>query len=73
MKLLAANFIFGALLVYPGGVGWLAYSTGMDSLAKALTAGMWPFLPGDLLKAVLCSAVVTAVLEGISDRTYSEP
>ncbi|KHL92256.1 MULTISPECIES: biotin transporter BioY [Paenibacillus] len=61
VKLLAANFIFGALLVYPGGVWWLAHSTGMDSLAKALTAGMWPFIPGDLTKAVLCSAVVTAV------------
>lgn len=61
VKLLAVNFICGALLVYPAGVAWLAYSTGMDSFAKALTAGMWPFIPGDLLKAVLCSAVVTAV------------
>lgn len=61
VKLLAVNFICGALLVYPAGVAWLAYSTGVDSFAKALTAGMWPFIPGDLLKAVLCSAVVTAV------------
>lgn len=60
-KLLLVNFIFGALLVYPGGVWWLAHSLGLGSLSKALTAGMWPFIPGDLLKAVLCSAVVTAV------------
>lgn len=60
-KLLSVNFIFGALLVYPGGVWWLAQSTGMDSLSKALTAGMWPFIPGDLVKAVLCAGVVTAV------------
>ncbi|MNN85417.1 BioY family protein [compost metagenome] len=61
VKLLAVNFLFGALLVYPGGVWWLAHSTGMTSLSKALTAGMWPFIPGDLIKAVLSSAVVTAV------------
>lgn len=61
VKLLAVNFICGALLVYPGGVWWLAHSTGMTSLSKALTAGMWPFLPGDLIKSVLCAAVVTAV------------
>ncbi|ULO07801.1 biotin transporter BioY [Paenibacillus sp. 19GGS1-52] len=61
VKLLVVNFIFGALLVYPGGVSWLAYNTGIDSLAKALTAGMWPFLPGDFVKAVLCAAVVSAV------------
>ncbi|WP_440834265.1 biotin transporter BioY [Paenibacillus sp. 22594] len=61
VKLLAVNFLFGALLVYPGGVWWLAHSTGMTSLSKALTAGMWPFLPGDLIKAVLSAAVVTAV------------
>ncbi|AIQ55291.1 Biotin transporter BioY [compost metagenome] len=60
-KLLIANTLFGALLVYPGGVWWLAHSTGMDSLSKALTAGMWPFIPGDLVKAVLCAGVVTAV------------
>ncbi|WP_019914856.1 biotin transporter BioY [Paenibacillus sp. HW567] len=61
VKLLAVNFICGALLVYPGGVWWLAHSTGMTSLSKALTAGMWPFIPGDLIKSVLCAAVVTAV------------
>lgn len=61
VKLLAVNFVFGSLLVYPAGVWWLAHSTGIGSLGQALTAGMWPFLPGDLLKSVLCAAVVTAV------------
>ncbi|WP_151733608.1 biotin transporter BioY ['Paenibacillus yunnanensis' Narsing Rao et al. 2020] len=61
VKLLTVNFVFGALFVYPGGVWWLAHSMGIGSLGQALTAGMWPFLPGDLLKSVLCAAVVTAV------------
>jgi biotin transport system substrate-specific component len=61
IKLITVNFIFGALLVYPGGVSWLAYTTGMNSVSKALIGGMWPFLPGDFVKAVLCASVVSAV------------
>lgn len=60
-KLLAVNFVFGALLVYPSGVAWMAHSVSIDSLSKALTAGMWPFLPGDLVKSLLCASVVSAV------------
>jgi len=61
LKLLVVNFVFGSLLVYPTGVGWLAYSAHMNSLSGALVAGMWPFLPGDLVKAVICSGVAAAV------------
>lgn len=61
VKLLLANFIFGSLLLYPTGVTWLAYNTGIATFGKALTAGMLPFLPGDLLKAIISAAVATAV------------
>lgn len=61
IKLFAINFLFGALFVYPFGVSWLAYSAEITSLPKALTAGMWPFLPGDLLKAFICAAAVVGV------------
>jgi biotin transport system substrate-specific component len=61
IKLALINFLFGSLLLYPTGAGWLAYSTHMDSLSKVLTAGVWPFLPGDLFKALICAAVATAV------------
>ncbi|WP_310551029.1 biotin transporter BioY [Paenibacillus glufosinatiresistens] len=62
LKLLVINFVFGALLVYPSGVVWLAHSVdGLDTVSKALVAGFWPFLPGDLTKAVLCASVVSAV------------
>lgn len=61
-RLLAVNFIFGSLLVYPTGVAWLVHSMpALDSWSKALTAGMLPFLPGDFLKAVLCSSVAVGV------------
>lgn len=59
-KLLLTNFLFGSLLLYPSGVAWLAYKVHLP-LAKALTAGMWPFLPGDFLKALVAATVVLAV------------
>jgi len=58
LKLFFLNFLFGSILLYPLGVGWLAYSTHMTTLTAALSAGMIPFLPGDLVKAAI-SAVVT--------------
>jgi len=61
LKLLVVNFVFGSLLVYPGGVSWLAYTLHIDSLSGALVAGMWPFLPGDFVKAVIVSGVAAAV------------
>ncbi|ASA24639.1 biotin transporter BioY [Paenibacillus donghaensis] len=61
-KLAGVNLIFGVLLVYPGGVSWLAHSVpGIDTVSKALTAGMWPFLPGDIVKSLLGASVAAAV------------
>jgi biotin transport system substrate-specific component len=61
IKLTAVNFLFGSLLLYPTGVWWLAHKMGVTSLSKALTAGFWPFLPGDILKCVVAAAVTVAV------------
>jgi biotin transport system substrate-specific component len=41
----------GALIVYACGVPWLKAVTGM-AWPKALSAGLYPFLPGDALKIV---------------------
>ncbi|AIQ66019.1 hypothetical protein PSTEL_25775 [Paenibacillus stellifer] len=61
-KLLGVNVVFGSLLVYPAGVAWLAHSVpSLDTLYKALAAGMLPFLPGDFLKAALCASVAAGV------------
>lgn len=47
----------GLVLIYSLGWLWLSQFVGW---ANALTAGVLPFLPGDLLKIVLAAAVVTA-------------
>lgn len=45
----------GNLVIYAGGLAWLALFTGAD---RALLAGVAPFLPGDLLKIGLAAAVL---------------
>lgn len=58
--LLAIFMGFGSLLSYLGGVPWLAYVANL-SLPKALAAGMYPFLIGDLVKAVAATIVTMAL------------
>ena len=53
-------FVFGALLCYVGGVGWLMYVTGMD-LQKALVGGFYPFVLGDAIKAVATALIVIPI------------
>ncbi len=50
-----AAFIAGAIVYLPG-LPWLKISLGMD-WAKALKAGMLPFIPGDLLKTAAAIAI----------------
>jgi biotin transport system substrate-specific component len=52
--------VFGGLLCYVGGVGWLMHKTGM-SFAKAMTAGCWPFITGDLIKAFVTALIVLPI------------
>lgn len=60
----AALFIameaFGSLLLYVTGVPWLAH-VARFSLQKALIAGCYPYLPGDMVKAALSALIVLPV------------
>lgn len=47
----------GSVLVYACGVAWLAVAADL-SLADALAFGLWPFLPGDLLKLAVAAALL---------------
>ncbi|RKP55541.1 biotin transporter BioY [Cohnella endophytica] len=64
IMLLLAVFGFGSLLLYTSGVPWLAHSVNSDkynTLQGALRNGLYPFLPGDAIKAVVATLVVLAV------------
>lgn len=52
--------VFGSLFNYVGGVPWLAVTAHM-SLTKAMVAGCYPYLLGDLLKAIVTTAIVIPV------------
>ena len=54
---ICVNLIGGALVIYLFGVTWLAFRIGLG----AAFTGALPFLPGDLLKAVVAALVVKQV------------
>ncbi|QJD83293.1 biotin transporter BioY [Cohnella herbarum] len=62
--LLLAIFVLGSLLLYVSGVPWLAHvvdNEKYDTFAGALRAGMYPYLPGDAIKAVAATLVILAL------------
>jgi|GEM_PF-151852 len=61
LLLLLSMLLFGVLLVYITGVPWLAHVSKSLDFAGAVQAGMVPFLPGDVVKAIVAALVVAAV------------
>lgn len=55
--LVITMYVFGALLLYAGGVPWFAHVTGY-SLNKAWSLAGYPFLLPDFLKALVAAGVV---------------
>ncbi|MDP9728607.1 biotin transporter BioY [Alicyclobacillus tolerans] len=53
-------FVFGDLLCYVTGVGWLAHLYHL-SLSKALVLAAYPYLPGDAAKAVITALITVQV------------
>ncbi len=58
--------VVGTLIIYAAGVPWLKYSLDI-SWQKALMAGMIPFLPGDVIKAITAVLVSRAIKERIEN------
>ncbi|MBB5347870.1 biotin transporter BioY [Desulfoprunum benzoelyticum] len=52
--------VVGSLIIYAVGVPWLQMLLGL-SLGKALAIGMYPFVPGDLIKIAAAYAIVKSV------------
>lgn len=50
-----AAFAAGEVVIFALGTGWLATLIGID---KALSAGLFPFLPGEAVKVILACAVL---------------
>ena len=55
----------GHLVIYAFGFSWLASFVGIE---KAWLAGMMPFLPGDLVKVLLATALIPAIRKAAGTR-----
>lgn len=65
--------IFGSLLLYVTGVPWLAHVANY-SLSKALTAGFYPYLPGDAIKAFVATLITLQVRQLFPvERIHGKP
>ncbi|RED66114.1 biotin transporter BioY [Cohnella lupini] len=62
--LLLGIFVFGSLILYTTGIPWLAHAVDdakYDTLSGALKAGLYPFLAGDAIKAVVATLVIVSI------------
>jgi len=63
--LFIAGMIVGSAIIYVAGVPWLAFSADM-TLAKAAVVGLFPFVLGDVVKAVAAVLVAESLWSTIS-------
>ncbi|MGW8157545.1 MAG: biotin transporter BioY [Desulfoprunum sp.] len=54
------GMVVGSLIIYAIGVPWLQMMLGLG-LGKALAVGMYPFIPGDIVKIAAAYAIVKGV------------
>jgi biotin transport system substrate-specific component len=52
--------LFGSMLLYVSGVPWLAHVAGF-TMSKALTAGFYPYIIGDLIKAAAATIITVSL------------
>jgi biotin transport system substrate-specific component len=57
---LAGALLSGEALIFAGGCAWLALGVGLG-WSRALAAGLWPFLPGEIFKMLLIVVAVRGV------------
>ncbi len=60
-----AAMLLSSLLIFAMGAGWLAHFVGP---AHAFTAGVLPFLPGDVLKALLAAGLLPLGWKGLGAK-----
>ena len=58
-------FLAGEILIYLCGLSWLAVFVGTE---RVLAAGLWPFLPGDLLKMLLAALAMPVAWRALAIR-----
>jgi biotin transport system substrate-specific component len=67
-----AAMVIGSLIVYACGVTWLALAASL-SVADALVFGLWPFLPGDIVKLLVAAGLLPLGWRLASGRASARP
>ena len=71
-----AAMLIGSIIIYTFGVTWLALAADL-AMRDALTFGLWPFLPGDVLKLLIAAGLLPLgwrlVNRRASDRSGGAP
>jgi len=62
-----AAMLIGNLVIYCTGLSWLCMGLGM-SLGSSMGVGLYPFIPGDLLKALLAALILPACWRCLGSR-----
>lgn len=60
----AVTFLVGSGTVFLIGLPWLALGTGAD-LQQTLAWGLWPFIPGGIVKALIAAALIPVLWRGV--------
>lgn len=60
----AVTFLAGSGAVFVVGLPWLAVVTGAD-LQQTLAWGLWPFIPGGIIKALIAAALIPVLWQGV--------
>ncbi|MFH1190304.1 MAG: biotin transporter BioY [Candidatus Omnitrophota bacterium] len=55
-----AVFVLGSLIIYASGIAWLVYMYKMN-LTAAIASGALPFIPGDMAKIAIASAIYSKI------------
>lgn len=64
--------LIGTVIIYILGVTWLAVAANLD-IARALTFGLWPFLPGDIIKLVVAAGLLPLGWKLVARRASEAP
>ncbi len=59
-KWVAASFAIGSLIIYAFGAAWLVYLYKI-SFSKAISIGILPFIPGDIIKILLATVIYSRI------------
>jgi biotin transport system substrate-specific component len=64
-----AAMLIGSLAIYAVGLPWLAIAVHLD-LATTLQFGLWPFIPGDLVKLLVAAGLLPVGWRLVSRRPH---